>query len=113
MGSPAAGSSVPRSEQLILVVHTDTWVRRVVCNLLSSAGWATKQVSNGASGLRLAQLLQPALIVVGHELSELPLHDLIELLRADTRTKRIPIIAIRPHNGRRLAVQMACRSPEV
>jgi len=80
-------------QAMILVVHHDPWVRAVLSDLVDSAGWTAKQASNGASGLRLAVLLQPQVIVVGPELSELRSGDLIDLLHADTRTRRIPVVA--------------------
>jgi CheY-like chemotaxis protein len=96
---PAAHWRMHRAQPLILVVHSDPWVWAVLSHALTLAGWATKRASNGASGLRLALDLRPDLILVGHELPELLPHDMIELLQADARTGRIPVLALGARGG--------------
>ncbi len=86
--SPSPGQA------LILVVHHDPWVRAVLSDLVTSAGWTAKHASNGASGLRLAVLLRPQVILIGPELSELRSTDLIDLLHADARTRWIPTVTV-------------------
>jgi PleD family two-component response regulator len=83
-----------RRQPLILIVHTDMWVRAALSNMLTSEGWATRQVSNGWTGLQTAVKLQPELVLVGPKLSEIPSRDLIDQLRIHVRTKRIPVIEV-------------------
>src|SRR5437773_2287247 len=87
---PVAVRRVSR-QPLILVIHTDVWARGVLRNLLCSAGWATEQVSNGWSGLRMAIDLEPDLVLIGPELSELCPGELITALRCNPKTRSVPV----------------------
>ncbi len=93
-----APSGVRPHQPLILIVHADVWARAILADLLTSAGWMAKQASNGASGLRLAVLLVPEILLVG-ELSEVRPRELIDVLHADARTRWIPVVALGERGG--------------
>jgi CheY-like chemotaxis protein len=94
-----APSGVRPHQPLTLIVHADVWVRAILSDLLTSAGWMAQQASNGASGLRLAVLLLPEILLVGPELSEVRPRELIDVLHADARTRWIPVVALGERGG--------------
>ncbi len=95
---------------LILVVHSDPWVRTTLYDALSRAGWSVKQASNGATGARLAAQLLPRLIVVGPDLSELGASDLAELLHSQARTREILVVPIGVQPGAYPAARVSPQS---
>jgi CheY-like chemotaxis protein len=64
---------------------------------ISSAAspWRLNRMTRSATVLTL----RPELILVGHELPELRPYDMIELLKADARTRRIPVLALGARGG--------------
>jgi two-component system cell cycle response regulator DivK len=89
-GTHARGHAVP----MILVIHSDAWLRSVLTDLIRRSGWIAAEASNGATGARLVFQLHPSLRLAGEQLSELRQSELVQLLASDARTRRIPVLAI-------------------
>jgi CheY-like chemotaxis protein len=73
-------------------MHDDVWVRSRVAATLGEAGYTVLAASNGASGVRLAEQHQPAVIVLSMELSEVSGPAVLEQLHDSPATRDIPVL---------------------
>ena len=77
---------------LILIVDDEEYLAVAVEALIQRSGFRTWTVQDGASGVMAARELLPDLILLDYELPELDGLRVIEKLRADERTRNIPIL---------------------
>jgi CheY-like chemotaxis protein len=77
-----------------LVMHEDLWVRSHVAATLGEAGYTVLAASNGASGVRLAELHQPQVIVLGMALPEVTGTAVLEHLHGCPSMKDIPVLVV-------------------
>jgi CheY-like chemotaxis protein len=77
----------------VLVADHDTWARRSVSDVLTQAGFRVEQASNGMSALRMAQRLEPQLVLLGRSLPEIDTADVVQVLRNDHRTRNTAIVS--------------------
>lgn len=76
----------------ILVIDDDARMRRQTCALLHSEGYVTVEARNGREGVELARSEQPALVLCDITMPEMNGHRVVEALRQDAATARLPFI---------------------
>jgi two-component system cell cycle response regulator DivK len=91
-------SSEPASSAVtVLVVDDYEDNRQMYAELLTFAGFAVVEASNGAEGLAVALQVLPNLIVMDLSLPVMDGWEATRRLKADERTKHIPILALTGH----------------
>lgn len=78
----------------ILVVEDHEDNRRILRDLLSSAGYEMLVAVNGAEGVAMAGLHRPDLILMDIQLPEIDGYEATRRIKADPALKSIPIIAV-------------------
>lgn len=82
----------PPTDLTILLVEDDPHVSKVEIRLLERAGFRVKLAETGTEGWRLAQDELPAAIILDGELPELDGFEICRRLKADARTRAIPVL---------------------
>jgi two-component system cell cycle response regulator DivK len=78
----------------ILVVEDQEDNRRILRDLLVSAGYEMVEAVNGEEGVALAERLSPDLILMDMQLPGLDGYEAMRQIKADPVLRRIPIIAV-------------------
>src|SRR2546428_11964439 len=79
--------------ELILIVEDNENNRMLVRDVLQSRGYRTEETDTGEEGVRLAQTVRPALILMDIQLPGMNGMEALQLLRADAATREIPVMA--------------------
>jgi two-component system cell cycle response regulator DivK len=82
------------ADELILIVEDNENNRMLVRDVLQSRGYRTEESDTAEEGLRLAQALRPALILMDIQLPGMNGMEALRLLRADAVTRAIPVMAV-------------------
>ena len=82
------------ANELILIVEDNEKNRRLVRDVLQVRGYRTIESETAEEGIRLAQESGPALILMDIQLPGMDGIAALGHLRADPRTKDIPVIAV-------------------
>ena len=80
--------------ELILIVEDNEKNRKLERDILQFHGYRTVEAETGEDGVALAQATPPALILMDIQLPGMSGIDALRLLRADERTRGIPVIAV-------------------
>ncbi len=80
--------------ELILIVEDNEKNRKLERDILQFHGYRTAEADNAEDGLQLAQSTPPALILMDIQLPRMNGIEALRLLRADARTRGIPVIAV-------------------
>ena len=80
--------------ELILIIEDNEKNRKLVRDVLQVKGYATIESETAEEGLELARSESPALILMDVQLPGMDGIAALKQLRADAKTKSIPIIAI-------------------
>ncbi len=80
--------------ELILIVEDNEKNRKLVRDVLQVKGYKTIETETGEEGVRLAQESQPALILMDIQLPGIDGITALKRLRADPKTRDIPVIAV-------------------
>ena len=80
--------------ELILIVEDNENNRMLVRDVLQSRGYRTEETDTGEEGVRLAQTVRPALILMDIQLPGINGMEALQLLRADAATREIPVMAV-------------------
>ena len=80
--------------ELILIVEDNEKNRKLERDILQFHGYRTAEADNAEDGVRLAQSTPPALILMDIQLPRMNGIEALRLLRADARTRGIPVIAV-------------------
>lgn len=92
--------SDPRiSAPAVLVIEDDTSLRVALAELLDEAGFRVSSASNGYSGLRLASLEHPRVILLDLVLPELTGIEVLRELRGAPETRETAVIVITGNTG--------------
>jgi two-component system, cell cycle response regulator DivK len=83
-----------RMKQRILVVEDQEDNRRILRDLLSSAGFELMEASTGDEGVRLAELNQPDLILMDVQMPVLDGYEATRRIKAKAELSEIPIIVV-------------------
>ena len=76
----------------VLVIEDDRGLIKTLYNLLVIEGYSVITAENGENGIRLAFDEMPDIIVCDIVLSRISGYDVLRILKANTRTSRIPFI---------------------
>ena len=80
--------------QLILIVDDNANNRKLARDVLEFAGFTTLEATGGVEGISLAQEHQPALVLMDIRMPDLSGTDALKVLKEDSRTESIPIVAL-------------------
>ncbi len=80
--------------ELILIVEDNEKNRKLERDILQFHGYRTVEADNGEDGVRLAQETPPALVLMDIQLPRMNGIEALRLLRADPRTRAVPVIAV-------------------
>jgi len=80
--------------ELILIVEDNEKNRKLVRDVLQVKGYRTVESETAEEGIRLAQEVGPALILMDLQLPGINGIEALKRLRADPKTQAIPIIAV-------------------
>ena len=83
----------------ILVIDDDSELLEFITELLAGAGHRTITASNGADGLMCASSEQPDLILVDYHMPAMNGLAVVERLKADLKSRRIPVVAMTSGTG--------------
>ena len=82
------------ANELILIVEDNEKNRKLVRDVLQHTGYKTLEAETGEDGVRLAQESHPALVLMDIQLPGMNGIEALGRLRADPKTKKIPVIAV-------------------
>jgi two-component system cell cycle response regulator DivK len=82
------------ANELILIVEDNEKNRKLVRDVLQHTGYKTLEAETGEDGVRLAQESRPALVLMDIQLPGMNGIETLGRLRADPKTKKIPVIAV-------------------
>ena len=80
--------------QRILVVEDQEDNRRILRDLLTSAGFDLIEATTGEEGVRLAELNRPDLILMDVQMPVLDGHEATQRIKAQPELRNIPIIVV-------------------
>src|SRR5712691_7028311 len=78
----------------VLVADHDKWTRLNLSTMLDEAGFQVEQASNGVSAVRIAEIAQPQIVLLRHNLPELGAVDVLYMLRTDRRTRHCAVLQL-------------------
>ena len=93
----------PTLEPLVLVVDDYRDSREMYAECLQGYGFRVAEASNGFEALTLAGSLSPDVILMDLSLPGIDGWEATRQLKADARTRHIPIVALTGHAGRTAA----------
>jgi two-component system, cell cycle response regulator DivK len=96
---------------LILVVDDTRDTRELFVEYLRMAGFRVEQAEGGTEALDKAAALHPAAIVMDLEMPEMDGWEATRRLKADERTRHIPVVALSAHvmeGARKKASEAGC-----
>lgn len=79
---------------LILIVEDNPKNLKLIRDVLEFKGYETVEAGTGEAGVELARERQPALILMDIQLPGMDGREAMKVLKADTNTQRIPVIAL-------------------
>ncbi len=82
------------ANELILIIEDNEKNRKLVRDVLRHTGYKTLEAETGEDGVRLAQESHPALVLMDIQLPGMNGIEALGRLRADAKTKKIPVIAV-------------------
>ena len=82
------------ANELILIIEDNEKNRKLVRDVLQHTGYKTLEAETGEDGVRLAQESRPALVLMDIQLPGMNGIEALGRLRADPKTKKIPVIAV-------------------
>jgi two-component system cell cycle response regulator DivK len=81
-------------DRRILLVEDQEDNRRLLRDLLGSAGYQTLEAETGEAGLALTKSQRPDLILMDIQLPGLDGYEAIRRIKADSELRQIPVIAV-------------------
>ena len=98
----ASGLPGPSARPRVLVVDDDPAIRLIVATWLSLDGYEVLQADNGQEALDLAFGERPAVILLDLSMPVLDGFGLAAALRADERTRELPLVVLTGEAGPRI-----------
>ena len=99
-GDPSASANNGHDGRLVLVVEDDPETRHFLVAALTHHGFRTEGAHNGLQALEKLFTLMPDLVLADIAVPGIDGIELCRRLRADARTRRIPVIAITGYDDR-------------
>jgi DNA-binding response OmpR family regulator len=78
----------------VLVIDDDAWIRSIIAEFLTDAGFLVEQAGDSATGLSLAEEVQPDLILLDLALPMRSGLEVLHRLKERQPTRDIPIIIV-------------------
>src|SRR5262245_26033945 len=78
----------------VLIVEDNELNMKLFHDLLEAHGYSTFGTRNGIEALELARRTRPDIIIVGHQLPDVPGLEVTKWLKDDPELKSIPVIAV-------------------
>jgi two-component system, cell cycle response regulator DivK len=100
-----------RAKQSVLVVDDQPDAREMLAEYLSSCGFVVHTATDGLDAIDVALRVDPSIILMDLMMPRMDGFDATRRLKADARTKAIPVIALTAHsqtNGREMARAAGC-----
>ena len=82
------------SRGTVLIIDDDAWIRSVIAEFLTDADFSVEQAADGASGLSLAEKVQPDVILLDLALPMRSGLEVLQRLKERQPTREIPIIIV-------------------
>jgi CheY-like chemotaxis protein len=82
------------AEQVILIVDDNAANRKLTRDVLEFYGFGTLEATGGVEGVAMAQEHVPDLVLMDIRMPDLSGTEALELLKEDSRTAQIPIVAL-------------------
>ena len=89
----------------ILIVEDDPLIQRMYARALMRAGLQTSLIDNGAAALDTALQTQPDLVLMDVMMPDINGIEALKILKADNRTKSIPVIMLSANDDPELMQQ--------
>jgi signal transduction histidine kinase len=86
--------NIDPQKNIILIIDDNATNIRVLIETLKARGFETITARHGAMGIRRAQFSQPNLILLDIKMPEMDGYEVCERLKADEKTRHIPVIFI-------------------
>ena len=93
-GQIATRLPVRQEEQYVMVVDDSPSVRRVVSNVLKTAGWEVQTARDGVEALEVAAKKPPAAVLLDIEMPRMDGYELISTLRSQDQYRHLPLIVL-------------------
>lgn len=84
----------------VLVVEDNELNLKLFCDLLRAHGFAAEPVRDGREAVAKAREVAPDLVVMDIQMPHVSGLDLIRAMKADSRLRAIPIMAVTAYSGR-------------
>ncbi len=104
--SPAEGKALPETAPTILIVDDEEGIRDLLNHILFEAGYRTLMAVDGPTALSMARTHHPDLIVMDVMIPGISGLDVTSVLKADERTRDIPIVILSVLSNREKAAQL-------
>lgn len=97
---PSPSQAAETGKGVVLIVDDDAMIRKVTRDMLSSVTESVRAVACGSDAVRVAPQLDPDLILLDVNMPDMDGFEVCEKLRADPRTREVPIIMVTALNDR-------------
>jgi signal transduction histidine kinase/CheY-like chemotaxis protein len=87
----------PGVQTKVLVIDDDERARYLIRKLLAGTPYGMEEAATGPEGVRLAREGQPHVIFLDFLLQDMTAFDVLDELKADPRTRSIPVIVVTSH----------------
>ncbi|HTV24105.1 MAG TPA: response regulator [Polyangiaceae bacterium] len=87
----------PGIQTKVLVIDDDERARYLIKKLLTGTPYALSEAATGPEGVRLARETSPQVIFLDFLLRDMTAFDVLDELKADPRTRAIPVIVVTSH----------------
>ena len=94
IGAPAETPVLARTVPLVMVVDDSLTVRKITSRMLTREGFEFTTAKDGVDGLQQLQDIEPDIILLDIEMPRMDGFEFARNVRADNKTKAIPIIMI-------------------
>ena len=97
--TPVRSRSTDRERPLILVVEDHDELRRLYAEQLTLSGFDVIEAANGEDAITHTSAQSPDVVLMDLSLPILDGWEATRRLKADTRTRHIPVVAMTAHDG--------------
>lgn len=78
----------------MLIVEDDPWIQTVASELLQDEGFSTASATNGETGLRMAEKLHPATIILDLGLPAMTGTEFLRYMRCQDVLRETPVVVV-------------------
>lgn len=92
--SPQSASPSASSQQRVLIVEDDVFLRQLLVVKFNKEGYAVREASDGREALEQIAKELPHAVILDLLMPEVNGFQVLEALRADARTKDLPVVVL-------------------